>query len=359
MTGCWSRAASLQLRTARPPSRHCSAYRQHSRFSWCGTQRASLCRAALPSACLPVTVPAGMELFPLQCLLWRCVLVLSALRAVLQAVVQSAVLRSCASRPCALQHSGRICAAPRNLPFPGASTAPLHVHLCVRMCAEPYTHVQRLPRTHACAFTHVQAHPCTALCAHSIRVHASVCKTQQPCAKALMHAFVFMHTHTCVHTILLHTHVHKDTSAALALHTAICMHTRAKLSPTDTVHTPTCSAHSCSAPSLHTPVCTHACTHSSRTKCCSCGTANTQAVGNVRRKGAPLRSFILLSLMKALGHSWSPILRCGLLRGSSSVGYGGPGMVMGVLSGTVGVGEHRRGLRHKGRPEPPSNRRDP
>lgn len=101
------------------------------------------------------------------------------------------------------------------------------------------------------------------------------------------------------------------------------------------------------------------CTHSSRTKCRTRGTANTQAVGNVRRKGAPLRSFILLSLMQALGHSWSPILRCGLLRGSSSVGYGGPGMVMGVLSGTVGVGEHRRGLRHKGRSEPPSNRRDP
>ena len=39
----------------------------------CGTQRASLCRAALPSACLPVTVAAGMELFPLQCLPWRCV----------------------------------------------------------------------------------------------------------------------------------------------------------------------------------------------------------------------------------------------------------------------------------------------
>ena len=194
----------------------------------------------------------------MQCLLWRCVLVLSALRAVLQAVVQSAVLRSCASRPCALQHSGRSCAAPRNLPFPGASTAPLHAHLCVRMCAEPYTHVQRLPRTHACAFTHVQVHPCTALCAHSIRVHASVCKTQQPCAKTLMHAFVFMHTHTCVHTILLHTHVHKDTSAALALHTAICTHTRAKLSPADAMHTPTCSAHSdaqhhlCTPPRMHT-----------------------------------------------------------------------------------------------------------
>ena len=176
VTGCWSRAASLQLRTARPPSRHCSAYRQHSRFSWCGTQRASLCRAALPSACLPVTVAAGMELFPLQCLLWRCVLVLSALRAVLQAVVQSAVLRSCASRPCALQHSGGTSAAPRYLPFPGASTAPLHAHLCVRMCAEPYTHVQRLPRTHTCAFTHtckrILAQPgvrtpsvCTQVCA--------------------------------------------------------------------------------------------------------------------------------------------------------------------------------------------------
>ena len=245
-------------------------------------------------------------------------------------------------------------------PVPRSLHCPLaRASVCTAVCRTIHPRAKTSPHTHLCIHTHVQAHPCTAGCAHSIRVHASVCKTQQPCAKTFMHAFVFMHTHTCVHTILLHTHVHKDTSAALALHTAICTHTRAKLSPTDTVHTPTCSAHSCSAPSLHTPVCTHTCTHSSRTKCRSRGTANTQAVGNVRRKGAPLRSFILLSLMKALGHSWSPILRCGLLRGSSSVGYGGPGMVMGVLSGTVGVGEHRRGLRHKGRSEPPSNRRDP
>ena len=153
MTGCWSRAASLQLRTARPPSRHCSAYRQRSRFSWCGTQRASLCRAALPSACLPVTAPAGMELFPLQCLLWRCVLVLSALRAVLQAVVQSAVLWSCASRPCALQHSHRSSNAPRNLRLE-VSAAPVHAHLRAGMCAEPHSHVQRFPCTHTCAFTH-------------------------------------------------------------------------------------------------------------------------------------------------------------------------------------------------------------
>ena len=164
MTGCWSRAASLQLRTTRLPSWHCSACRQRSRFSWCGTQRASLCRAALPSACLPVTVAAGMELFPLQCLLWRCVLVLSALRAVLQAVVQSAVLRSCASRPCALQHSGGTSVAPRNLLFPGASAAPSRAHLCAGMCAEPHTHVQRFPCTHTCAFTHTWnrnlAQPC-------------------------------------------------------------------------------------------------------------------------------------------------------------------------------------------------------
>ena len=199
MTGCWSRAASLQLRTARPPSRHCSAYRQHSRFSWCGTQRASLCRAALPSACLPVTAPAGMELFPLQCLLWRCVLVLSALRAVLQAVVQSAVLRSCASRPCALQHSGRSCAAPRNLPFPGASTAPLHAHLCVRMCAEPYTHVQRLLRTHTCAFTHTCKRILAQPCVRTQFVCTQVCAkpnslVQRP---SCTHSCSCIHTHAC------------------------------------------------------------------------------------------------------------------------------------------------------------------
>ena len=45
--------------------------------------------------------------------------------------------------------------------------------------------------------------------------------------------------------------------------------------------------------------------------------------------------------MNAFGQSWSPILRCGLLRGSSSVGYGDPGMVMVVLLETVGVQEAR------------------
>ena len=43
--------------------------------------------------------------------------------------------------------------------------------------------------------------------------------------------------------------------------------------------------------------------------------------------------------MNASGHSWSPILRCVVLWGSSSVGYGDPGMVMAVLSETVGVRE--------------------
>ena len=38
-----------------------------------------------------------------------------------------------------------------------------------------------------------------------------------------MHSPVFMHTHTCVHDIPLHTHVHDDTSTAPALHTAMCM----------------------------------------------------------------------------------------------------------------------------------------
>ena len=47
--------------------------------------------------------------------------------------------------------------------------------------------------------------------------------------------------------------------------------------------------------------------------------------------------------MNALVHSWSHILRCGLLWGSSSVGDGDPGMVMVVLSDTVGVQEAREG----------------
>ena len=110
----------------------------------------------------------------MQCLLWRCVLVLSALRAVLQAVVQSAVLRSCASRPCALQHSHGSSAAPSNLLFPGASAAPLHAHLCAGMCAEPYTHVQRFPCTHTCAFTHTCNRILAQPCVRSVATKAAV-----------------------------------------------------------------------------------------------------------------------------------------------------------------------------------------
>jgi len=169
----------------------------------------------------------------LQCLLWRCVLVLSALRAVLQAVVQSAVLRSCASRPCALQHSRGSSAAPSNLLFPGASAAPLHAHLCAGMCAEPYTHVQRFPCTHTCAFTHTCNRNLAQPCVRTPSMYTQKCDQ----TKGLVHSPVFMHAHICMHPIHLHNHVHDDTSAAPALHTAMCMRTHAKLSPASTVHT--------------------------------------------------------------------------------------------------------------------------
>ena len=116
--------------------------------------------------------------------------------------------------------------------------------------------------THLCIHTHVYAHHCTALCAHSIHGQAKVCKTKRPCAKTLMHTPVFMDTHTCVHPIPLHNHVHKDTSAAPALHTAMCTHTHAKLSPASTVHTATRNArsevqhHLCTPPYARIPALT-------------------------------------------------------------------------------------------------------
>jgi len=64
MTDCWSRAASLQLRTTKLPSQHCSAYRQRS-----GSPDVALRRR--PSVVQPSPVPASLSLFGLG---WNCVL---------------------------------------------------------------------------------------------------------------------------------------------------------------------------------------------------------------------------------------------------------------------------------------------
>ena len=166
-----------------------------------------------------------MELFPLQCLLWRCVLVLSALRAVLQAVVQSAVLRSCASRPCALQHSRGSSAAPSNLLFPEVSAAPLHAHLCAGMCAEPYTHVQRLPITPVHSHTRASASLHSCMCVLHPRARKSVIKQKALCkdldALSRVHAYTHMRApHPFAHprarqhercSGLAHSHVHAHT----------------------------------------------------------------------------------------------------------------------------------------------------
>ena len=141
-------------------------------------------------------------------------------------------------------------------------TAPLHVHLCARMCAEPHTNVQRLPCTHTCAFTHTCMHTIAQPYVRTPSMGKQKCITKRPCAKTLMHTPVFMHTHTCVHPIPLHYHVHEDTSTAPALHTAMCTHTHAKLSPASTVHTATRNArsevqhHLCTPPYAHIPALT-------------------------------------------------------------------------------------------------------
>ena len=141
-------------------------------------------------------------------------------------------------------------------------TAPLHVHLCARMCAEPHTNVQRLPCTHTCAFTHTCMHTIAQPYVRTPSMGKQKCITKRPCAKTLMHTPMFMHTHTCVHPIPLHNHVHKDTSAAPALHTAMCTHTHAKLSPASTVHTATRNAcsevqhHLCTPPYARIPALT-------------------------------------------------------------------------------------------------------
>ena len=66
MTDCWSRAASLQLRTTKLPSQHCSAYRQRSGSPDVALRRRPSVVQPSPVPASPVPVWAGMELFPLE-----------------------------------------------------------------------------------------------------------------------------------------------------------------------------------------------------------------------------------------------------------------------------------------------------
>lgn len=71
------------------------------------------------------------------------------------------------------------------------------------------------------------------------------------------------------------------------------------------------------------------CTHSSRTKCCWHGTANTQAVGNVRRKGAPFTLIHSPLLNERIGAKLEPHpemwIAVGFLVGGIWVSWDGDG----------------------------------
>ena len=168
-----------------------------------------------------------MELFPLQCLLWRCVLVLSALRAVLQAVVQSAVLRSCASRPCALS---TLMGVP-TLPEISCSQEPpllpctcICVHGCVQnhtpTCKDFPAHTPVHSHTRGIASLHSPVcvlHSCTR---KSVIKQMALCKDLD--ALSRVHAYTHMRArhpfahpramrrHECCSS-LAHSHVHAHT----------------------------------------------------------------------------------------------------------------------------------------------------
>ena len=116
-------------------------------------------------------------------------------------------------------------------------------------------------------FTNIPAHSHQrAITSLQSPVHTpSVCMQMSAKPHSRVHAdhdaHIQMHAHVCK-PIPLHTHVHEDTSAAPALHTAMCTHTHAKLSPASTVHTATRNAcsevqhHLCTPPYARIPALT-------------------------------------------------------------------------------------------------------
>ena len=116
--------------------------------------------------------------------------------------------------------------------------------ICVHGCVQNHTLTCKDFPAHTPVHSHTRV--CTPLHSPMCALHPWASKSVQN-QKALckdLDAHTRVHAHTCVHTIPLHYHVHEDTSTAPALHTAMCTHTHAKLSPASTVHAATRNARS-------------------------------------------------------------------------------------------------------------------
>ena len=134
--------------------------------------------------------------------------------------------------------------------------------VCTDVCRTTHRRAKTSLHIHLCIHTRVCTPLHSPMCALHPWASKSVQNQKALCKDLDAHTCVHAHTHTCVHPIPLHNHVHEDTSTAPALHTAMCTHTHAKLSPASTVHTATRNArsevqhHLCTPPYAHIPALT-------------------------------------------------------------------------------------------------------
>ena len=236
MTGCWSRAASLQLRTTRLPFRHCSACRQRSML-WHSEGVPLPCS---PPQCLPAchccgwdgavsfAVPA-MALCPgsvsAPCRPAGCCAERSAAELCFPALCSPALSREfCRSQQSPVPRSLRcslarasVCTEVCRTIHPRAKTSP-HTRLCIHTRASASLH-SPVCALHSCARKCVQ-NP-KALCKDldaRIRVHAYThMRAHHPSAhpRAQRHerssslAHSHLHAHTCkTFTRRRHAHAH-------------------------------------------------------------------------------------------------------------------------------------------------------
>ena len=172
MTGCWSRAASLQLRTTRLPSRHCSACRQRSML-WHSEGVPLPCS---PPQCLPAC----------HCCGWDGAVSFAVPAMALCPGSVSAPCRPagcCAERSAAELCFPALCSPALSREFQRSQQSPVprslrcslaRASVCRDVCRTIHPRAKISLHTHLCIHTHVQSHPCTALCAHSIHVHTKV-----------------------------------------------------------------------------------------------------------------------------------------------------------------------------------------
>ena len=195
MTGCWSRAASLQLRTTRLPSRHCSACRQRSML-WHSEGVPLPCS---PPQCLPAC----------HCCGWDGAV---SFAVPAMALCPGSVSAPCRPPGCCAEHSAAelcfpaLCSPALSWEFQRSQKSPVprslrcslaRASVCTDVCRTTHRRAKTSLHTHLCIHTCV----CTPLHSPMCALHPWASKSVQN-QKALCKD---LDAHTCVHA---HTHMH-------------------------------------------------------------------------------------------------------------------------------------------------------